>query len=89
MGLDIARERHGFDYSDQAAVIAQNEAMMRDVIRLKDHPALLMWGLGNELNLRAKNDSVWDAMEDWLFASNRSTLIILSPPCLQASMSPP
>ena len=64
MGLDIARERHGFDYSDQAAVIAQNEAMMRDVIRLKDHPALLMWGLGNELNLRAKNDSVWDAMED-------------------------
>ena len=49
MGLDIARERHGFDYSDQAAVIAQNEAMMRDVIRLKDHPALLMWGLGNEL----------------------------------------
>ena len=37
---------------------------MRDVIRLKDHPALLMWGLGNELNLRAKNDGVWDAMED-------------------------
>ena len=64
MGLDIARERHGFDYSDQAAVIAQNEAMMDDVIRLKDHPALLMWGLGNELNLRAKNDGVWDAMED-------------------------
>ena len=64
MGLDIARERHGFDYSDQAAVITQNEAMMDDVIRLKDHPALLMWGLGNELNLRAKNDGVWDAMED-------------------------
>ena len=35
-----------------------------DVIRLKDHPALLMWGLGNELNLRAKNKGVWDAMED-------------------------
>lgn len=64
MGLDIARERHGFDYSDQDAVSAQNEEMMRDVVRLKDHPALLMWGLGNELNLRAKNDGVWDAIED-------------------------
>ena len=63
MGLDIARERHGFDYSDQTAVDAQIEQMMQDVLRLKDHPALLMWGLGNELNLRAKNDSVWDAVE--------------------------
>ena len=26
--------------------------MMHDVIRLKDHPSLFMWGLGNELNLR-------------------------------------
>ena len=35
MGLDIARERHGFDYSDQDAVNAQNAEMMKDVIRLK------------------------------------------------------
>ncbi len=64
MGLDIARERHGFDYSDQDAVNAQNAQMMNDVVRLKDHPALLMWGLGNELNLRAKHQGVWDAIED-------------------------
>ena len=64
MGLDIARERHGFDYSDQDAVNAQNTQMMKDVMRLKDHPALLMWGLGNELNLRATNQRVWDAIED-------------------------
>lgn len=64
MGLDIARERHGFDYSDQAAVLSQNLRMMEDIVRLKDHPALLMWGLGNELNLRATNDGVWDAIED-------------------------
>ena len=64
MGLDIARERHGFDYSDKDAVKAQNAQMMKDVMRLKDHPALLMWGLGNELNLRAENQGVWDAVED-------------------------
>ena len=28
MGLDIARERHGFDYSDQAAVLSQNLRMI-------------------------------------------------------------
>ena len=63
MGLDLARERHGFDYSDARSVANQQEAMMRDVERLKDHPALLMWGLGNELNLRSKNPRVWDAVE--------------------------
>jgi hypothetical protein len=63
MGLDLARERHGFDYSDTSAVAAQQTAMLADVQRLKDHPALLMWGLGNELNLRSKNPQVWDAVE--------------------------
>jgi hypothetical protein len=31
---------------------------------LKDHPALLGWGIGNELNLRATNFKVWDAVQD-------------------------
>ena len=64
MGLDLERERHGFDYSDPKAVAEQKAAVMADVERLKDHPALLMWGLGNELNLRATDDAVWDAVED-------------------------
>lgn len=63
MGLELARERHGFDYSNPGAVQAQNEAIMQDVERLKNHPALFMWGLGNELNLRAKNLKVWNAVE--------------------------
>ena len=64
MGLDVARERHGFDYSDKQAVAAQLAAMERDVLALKDHPALLMWGIGNELNLRHSNPRVWDAVND-------------------------
>ena len=63
MGLELARERHGFDYSDAKAVAAQHADIMRDVQRLKDHPALIMWGLGNELNLRARNPRVWDAVD--------------------------
>ncbi len=64
MGLDIARERHGFDYDDPVAVAKQLDTMRNDVLALKDHPALLMWGIGNELNLRHKNPKVWDAVND-------------------------
>lgn len=63
MGLELERERHGFDYSNVDAVAEQQAAIMADVIRLKGHLALLMWGLGNELNLCATNSGVWDAVE--------------------------
>jgi hypothetical protein len=64
MGLDVARERHGFDYSDKQAVAKQLATIEQDVLALKDHPALLMWGIGNELNLRHSNLKVWDAVDD-------------------------
>jgi hypothetical protein len=64
MGLDIARERHGFDYNDQAAVAQQFNRIKAEVMQLKDHPALIIWAIGNELNLRATNSKVWDAVND-------------------------
>jgi hypothetical protein len=64
MGIEVARERHGFDYNDTAAVRAQLEQIRNDVMAIKDHPALLMWGIGNELNLRATNPKVWDAVNE-------------------------
>ena len=35
-----------------------------EVLKYKDHPALLGWGIGNELNLRYTNKKVWDAVDD-------------------------
>ena len=64
MGLDVARERHGFNYDDAQMVAQQKALIEEDVRNLKDHPALLMWGIGNELNLRHRNPKVWDAVED-------------------------
>ncbi len=64
MGLDVARERHGFDYDDEEAVAAQLERFRKEVKELKNHPALLGWGIGNELNLRYTNFKVWDAVND-------------------------
>jgi len=64
MGIEVARERHGFDYNDELAVKAQLENIKKEVLALKDHPALLIWAIGNELNLRSTNPKVWNAVND-------------------------
>ncbi|QIX62697.1 hypothetical protein HER32_16570 [Hymenobacter sp. BT18] len=63
LGLDVARERHGFNYDDPQAVAAQLQKVRAEVIKYKDDPAVLFWGIGNELNLEYKNPKVWDAVE--------------------------
>ena len=64
MGIEVERERHGFDYDNEHAVAEQMAEIKKDILALKDHPALLMWGIGNELNLRHENPKVWDAVND-------------------------
>lgn len=64
MGIEVARERHGFDYDDTEAVNQQLERIKKEVEELKDHPALLIWAIGNELNLSFTNPKVWDAVND-------------------------
>ena len=64
MGIEVARERHGFDYNDSIAVQKQLEDIREQVLALKDHPALMIWGIGNELNLHYTNPKVWDAVND-------------------------
>lgn len=51
MGISIGLPRHGFDYTKQASVERQRQYVRDTVLKLKDHPALLMWALGNELEL--------------------------------------
>lgn len=62
LGLEVGNERHGFDYDDADAIARQRERIRAEVLRYKDHPALLMWLVGNELNLEARNPRVWDAV---------------------------
>ena len=64
LGLDVARERHGFDYNDAPAVAAQLQKLKGEVLKYKDDPAVLFWGIGNELNLDYTNPKVWDAVND-------------------------
>jgi hypothetical protein len=64
MCIEIGRERHGFDYDDEAAVAAQLEFARGEVLKYKDHPALLGWIIGNEPNLEFRNPKVFDAIND-------------------------
>ncbi|KXI26886.1 glycoside hydrolase family 2 TIM barrel-domain containing protein [Paraglaciecola hydrolytica] len=64
LGLRIGHERHGFDYDDKAAVAEQKEAVREQILKFKDHPALLVWGIGNEVDLFYTNTNVWYAIED-------------------------
>jgi hypothetical protein len=63
-GLWVGQERQGFDYDDRKGVEAQL-ARFREVVRTyKDHPAILMWGVGNENDLFYDDFKVWDAIND-------------------------
>ncbi len=62
--IEIGRERHGFDYDDASAVAAQLEYARNEVMKYRDHPALLTWIIGNEPNLYFKNPKVFDAIND-------------------------
>jgi hypothetical protein len=55
---------HKFDYDDEEAVREQFDQVKATVLALKDHPALLLWGIGNELSVRYTNRNVWNAVND-------------------------
>lgn len=70
IGLPIRSQRLGFDYDDDAAIQRQFQAMKAIVMRHKDNPATLIWGVGNELShgnevsKTYSNLRVWNAVND-------------------------
>jgi hypothetical protein len=48
-GIWVQHQRRGFDYDDAIAIANQRDAVRAAVRKWKDSPALLMWGLGNEM----------------------------------------
>jgi hypothetical protein len=53
-----------FNYSDPVAVKKQFEMCKEVVQKHKDHPALLMWAFGNEMEAHPDDPAVWRAVED-------------------------
>ena len=61
-GIWIGHERHGFDYSDEAQLKKQRDTVRTAVRKYRGHPALLMWGLGNEMEgptADGKDTRIW------------------------------
>ncbi|MFN5459440.1 MAG: glycoside hydrolase family 2 TIM barrel-domain containing protein, partial [Bacteroidota bacterium] len=64
LGLWVQHERHGFDYDNKNKIQKQLIDFREIVLKYKDHPALLLWGVGNEVDLNYTNTNVWDAIND-------------------------
>ena len=66
VGIWLEHERHGFDYDDPRQVAEQLERARATVEQYKDHPALLLWGVGNETEGfdEADDPAVWKAIND-------------------------
>ena len=66
VNLPANAERYGFDYNDTVAVSKQTEKIREIVKNTKDHPAVLMWAIGNELDYipgtKPFNSKMWDAV---------------------------
>lgn len=63
-GIWIGQERQGFDYSNKQALEAQLKMVRETVRKYKDHPSILIWGIGNEMDLDYTNFEVWKHMEE-------------------------
>jgi hypothetical protein len=66
VGIWLGHERHGFDYNDKTQVAEQLERARQAVLRYKDHPAVLLWGIGNEMEGFDSGDdpAIWTAVND-------------------------
>lgn len=64
LGIWLGQGRQGFNYNDADQVARQADEVRRTILRYKDHPALLMWGLGNEMEGDGKDAAVWSAINN-------------------------
>jgi hypothetical protein len=66
VGLWLQHERHGFDYDDSVALERQRADVRAWVRRYREHPAVLLWGLGNEMEgfgAAAAHPRIWREIE--------------------------
>jgi len=66
VGHWLGHERHGFNYNDEEALKEQFRRVKEDVLKYKDHPAVLLWSIGNEMEGFAKGDNeiIWKHVQD-------------------------
>ena len=63
VGIWLGHAAHGFDYRDPEQVAQQLADARAAVTRYRNHPALLAWGVGNEMEMGNDTPEVWAAVE--------------------------
>lgn len=65
VGHWLGHPRHGFDYRDSLMLAEQTARIREDVIAFRDHPAVLIWGIGNEMEGIGEGDdpAIWKHIE--------------------------
>lgn len=59
VGFWLGHERHGFNYNDANQVAQQADQVLKAVEKFKNHPAVLIWALGNEMEGNGDNAAIW------------------------------
>ena len=62
LGLYLMPAEYGMDYGNAQMVQKQQDSLLQIVRQWKNHPALLLWGLGNEVELHSSDPHIWPAV---------------------------
>ena len=63
VGLWLKHARHGADYGDEEFLQNQRDRIRAAVCTYRDHSAVLIWGLGNEMEGDGSNPQIWQELE--------------------------
>lgn len=66
VGIWLGQERSGFSYDSPEQVTRQFEAARKAIEKYKNHPAVLVWAIGNEMEgfKDGDNPKIWKAVND-------------------------
>lgn len=66
--LPVRGERNGMDWGDERMMAEQKQRVLQVVRELKDHPAVMFWAVGNELDWippgRPHHPRLWERLND-------------------------
>lgn len=64
LGFWLGHKEQGFSYENTEAVGKQFAEVKQAVLKYREHPAVLMWALGNEMEIQDDTPTLWKAVQD-------------------------